>query len=104
MPTPWPQPWPVTIRAVLARANVAPAAATAETSATAIPSLTRKSQGRVEPKPPTCPGPSGGAEPRLRAMRRLLVANRGEIALRIFRACRAEDVETVAVATPEDRG
>src|ERR1700745_2709244 len=37
-------------------------------------------------------------------MRRLLVANRGEIALRIFRACRAEGVETVAVAMPEDRG
>jgi acetyl/propionyl-CoA carboxylase alpha subunit len=37
-------------------------------------------------------------------MRRLLVANRGEIALRIFRACRAEDVETVAVAAPDDRG
>jgi acetyl/propionyl-CoA carboxylase alpha subunit len=37
-------------------------------------------------------------------MRRLLVANRGEIALRIFRACRAEGIETVAVAAPEDRG
>jgi acetyl/propionyl-CoA carboxylase alpha subunit len=37
-------------------------------------------------------------------MRRLLVANRGEIALRIFRACRAEGVETVAVAAPDDRG
>ncbi len=36
-------------------------------------------------------------------MRRLLVANRGEIALRIFRACQAEDVETVAVAAPDDR-
>ena len=36
-------------------------------------------------------------------MRRLLVANRGEIALRIFRACRAEGVETVAVAAPDDR-
>jgi acetyl/propionyl-CoA carboxylase alpha subunit len=35
-------------------------------------------------------------------MRRLLVANRGEIALRIFRACRAEDIETVAVAAPDD--
>jgi acetyl/propionyl-CoA carboxylase alpha subunit len=37
-------------------------------------------------------------------MRRLLVANRGEIALRIFRACRAEVVETVAVVAPDDRG
>src|SRR3954447_25456187 len=37
-------------------------------------------------------------------MRRLVVANRGEIALRIFRACRAEGVETVAVAAPDDRG
>jgi acetyl/propionyl-CoA carboxylase alpha subunit len=37
-------------------------------------------------------------------MRRLLVANRGEIALRIFRACRAEGIETVAVVTPEDQG
>ena len=37
-------------------------------------------------------------------MRRLLVANRGEIALRIFRACRAEGLETVAVAAPDDRG
>ena len=36
-------------------------------------------------------------------MRRLLVANRGEIALRIFRACRAEGIETVAVAAPDDR-
>src|SRR5918911_1348386 len=44
------------------------------------------------------------AEPRLPRMRRLLVANRGEIALRIFRACRAEGVETVAVAAPDDRG
>jgi acetyl/propionyl-CoA carboxylase alpha subunit len=36
-------------------------------------------------------------------MRRLLVANRGEIALRIYRACRAEGIETVAVAAPDDR-
>ena len=37
-------------------------------------------------------------------MRKLLVANRGEIALRIFRACRAEGIETVAVVAPDDRG
>jgi acetyl/propionyl-CoA carboxylase alpha subunit len=37
-------------------------------------------------------------------MRRLLVANRGEIALRIFRACRAEGLETVAVAASDDLG
>src|SRR3954467_1420184 len=37
-------------------------------------------------------------------MRRLLVANRGEIALRIFRACVAEGIETIAVAAPDDRG
>src|SRR5438132_11859622 len=37
-------------------------------------------------------------------MRRLLVANRGEIALRIFRACRALGIETVAVVAADDRG
>ena len=37
-------------------------------------------------------------------MNRVLVANRGEIALRVFRACKAEGVETVAVVAPDDRG
>ena len=37
-------------------------------------------------------------------MQRLLVANRGEIALRIFRAARALGIETAAVVAPDDRG
>ena len=37
-------------------------------------------------------------------MRRLLVANRGEIALRVFRACGSLGIETVAVAAPDDAG
>jgi acetyl/propionyl-CoA carboxylase alpha subunit len=37
-------------------------------------------------------------------IRKLLVANRGEIALRVFRACAAEGIATVAVAAPDDAG
>src|SRR5215210_6738741 len=38
------------------------------------------------------------------AIRRLLVANRGENAVRIFRTCREAGIGTVAVTAPDDRG
>jgi acetyl/propionyl-CoA carboxylase alpha subunit len=37
-------------------------------------------------------------------MKRVLIANRGEIALRIIRACHEEGLEAIAVYSDVDRG
>ena len=37
-------------------------------------------------------------------IKRILIANRGEIAVRIIKTCRLMDIETVAVSTPPDEG
>ncbi|MDG4850004.1 biotin carboxylase N-terminal domain-containing protein, partial [Peribacillus frigoritolerans] len=39
-----------------------------------------------------------------RKINKVLVANRGEIAIRIFRACTELDIRTVAIYSQEDTG
>jgi len=41
---------------------------------------------------------------RIRSFRRILVANRSEIAIRLFRACAELDIRTVGIYSKEDRG
>src|SRR5271167_3472499 len=39
-----------------------------------------------------------------RKIKKLLVANRGEIAIRVFRACTESNIRTVAIYSAEDEG
>jgi len=52
---------------------------------------------------PTSPSPASSAAPALRPIRKLMAANRSEIAVRIFRAGTELNLRTVAVFAQEDR-
>src|ERR1700760_2347765 len=49
-------------------------------------------------------GPARQAGPTLYMFKRILIANRGEIALRVIRACKEMGIETVCVFSRADRG
>src|SRR5581483_5349578 len=85
-------------------------AAGCSTTGSSTPATPARCSGSPSPPPIPTPSPapiasaSSGCDMSRRRITRLLVANRGEIARRIFRTARAMGIGTVAVFTEADRG